>query len=965
MPNFFKKIFLTVLFSLFSVYLFSESSDVVKVGYYSFPGYQEGKKEGDRKSGYGYEYLQKIASYTGWTYDYVYGERADLIEQLKTGEIDLLLGLPKPYFIDDAIIYSRHPTVISTYYLFQSPGNREIKAVYPETFRGKKIGLLTNSEGTDKALLYLQEKKIDCDLVYYDNYLDFLNGFYNKSFDAFVATDLELTTGSFVSIIDTIGNHYMYGAISAMNPKVAEQFNDAQDELRESDPLYLENLNNKYFNTRISNLISNRKDFNWLKKNNKLVIACANDYRPFSYEDPKGNFKGLLVDMIQEIGKFVSLEGIEVEYKPYEDYTLAIEDLKAGKADAMFPFFGDLYDAEEHGLQSTKEVYSLSMMLVANKNTDISNFKTIAISKRSPLQELYAKSFYPNSNFYYCNDLSDCLDAVKNHKADVTISNRFKITNYMSSNDFSSFELIALNNECPISFAVCRENVDLLLMLNGSLDQIDGEAKNNSLYNNSYVTPYFSLKDFIVHNALVVNLIAFCLIVFVLVLAHFSVSKTKKRNLVMRKQKEQLETLLREEKISNATISSIAKMYICVYYINLNDFTFKEMDVNDSSLHFVIGNEGNAIEKFEDMHTKFVTPEYNSVMRKFDNLSTLKERLGNKTYISQEFYGPNLGWCEALFIASGSRNSGDISHVIYAVRSIEKEKELLNRSNTDELTGCYNRRLFESDIAELASKTLEEDLIVVSLDVNGLKNANDDIGHDAGDELIIGAARCIERAFGTYGNVYRTGGDEFIACINATEDQYKDTAAYFEELIQSWSGKLIDNLSISYGEASVKNFPGKSITEIVKLSDKSMYEAKELHYSKRGIDRRSSLAAFETLSMTFNKILKVNLATDIYSIMVMDEKEKLNSKELSNTMSQWFKNFADSGMIFEEDREEFLEKANIDYMKEYFKENRVPLTIHYRRMINDSFRASILEVVPVKNYSESNQIVYLYVKRIE
>jgi len=59
----------------------------VRVGYLIYQGYQEG--EGDApKSGYGYEYLQQIAYYAGWEYEYVNGSFSELLEMLKNGEID-------------------------------------------------------------------------------------------------------------------------------------------------------------------------------------------------------------------------------------------------------------------------------------------------------------------------------------------------------------------------------------------------------------------------------------------------------------------------------------------------------------------------------------------------------------------------------------------------------------------------------------------------------------------------------------------------------------------------------------------------------------------------------------------------------------------------------------------------------------------------------------------------------------
>ena len=47
------------------------------------------------------------------------------------------------------------------------------------------------------------------------------------------------------------------------------------------------------------------------------------------------------------------------------------------------------------------------------------------------------------------------------------------------------------------------------------------------------------------------------------------------------------------------------------------------------------------------------------------------------------------------------------------------------------------------------------------MDLNGLKAANDNIGHEAGDELIIGASKCMDNAFSGLGRTYRVGGDEF------------------------------------------------------------------------------------------------------------------------------------------------------------------------------------------------------------
>ena len=73
----------------------AEGTKTVRVGYYENEVFQEGAQEGAVKTGYAYEYYRKLAEYTGWKYDYVYGSFSDLYQMLLDGEIDLLAGLAR------------------------------------------------------------------------------------------------------------------------------------------------------------------------------------------------------------------------------------------------------------------------------------------------------------------------------------------------------------------------------------------------------------------------------------------------------------------------------------------------------------------------------------------------------------------------------------------------------------------------------------------------------------------------------------------------------------------------------------------------------------------------------------------------------------------------------------------------------------------------------------------------------
>ena len=164
----------------------------------------------------------------------------------------------------------------------------------------------------------------------------------------------------------------------------------------------------------------------------------------------------------------------------------------------------------------------------------------------------------------------------------------------------------------------------------------------------------------------------------------------------------------------------------------------------------------------------------------------------------------------------------------------EKEK-LLYTSNTDELTKCYNRHAYETDMHAL---DLNQEWIYLSLDLNGLKHANDTLGHAAGDELIKAAADCMKEVFYKYGKVYRVGGDEFVVLLDKHVNDFNTLIQSFEMKVDHWHGELVTSMDISYGVVFSKEKTWQSVEEVSKIADDRMYKSKWLYYQKNGMDRR-------------------------------------------------------------------------------------------------------------------------------
>lgn len=166
----------------------------------------------------------------------------------------------------------------------------------------------------------------------------------------------------------------------------------------------------------------------------------------------------------------------------------------------------------------------------------------------------------------------------------------------------------------------------------------------------------------------------------------------------------------------------------------------------------------------------------------------------------------------------------------------EKEKYMYT-SNTDELTKCFNRRAYDSDMQKL---DLNTKWAYISLDLNGLKKANDTLGHSAGDELICAAANCMKFAFASYGKIYRIGGDEFVVWIQESVSNIDSILQVFDATISDWHGKYSNSISISYGVVKSSEQSFDSVHEISKLADERMYKSKSEYYNISDNDRRRS-----------------------------------------------------------------------------------------------------------------------------
>ncbi len=188
----------------------------------------------------------------------------------------------------------------------------------------------------------------------------------------------------------------------------------------------------------------------------------------------------------------------------------------------------------------------------------------------------------------------------------------------------------------------------------------------------------------------------------------------------------------------------------------------------------------------------------------------------------------------SLFIGARKKNTLE-KYLLEKNRNIDiLNKKLETISQTDSLTGIYNRRYLDSHGSSEFStaRRLNIPLNIALIDIDYFKQYNDTYGHQTGDTCLINIAAIIDGYFRRSNEfTARYGGEEFIV-INLGDDNFIERVNELAESIKlthiEHSGSEISQyLTVSIGVASMASNPYESIAHLIKEADIALYQAKK------------------------------------------------------------------------------------------------------------------------------------------
>lgn len=531
----------------------NEHHKTVKIGYYQSHGFQEGDGDSTLRSGYGYEYLQKVSAYTGWKYEYISGDWDELYQQLKKGKIDLMAGVSYEKEREKQIFYSKYEMLEETFYIYKDANDETMRSGEIASFSGKKIGVINNSKMISCIKKWKQDNHANIKIMYYQD-LDACAAAFNKhKIAAFVGADNMVSTYTGISPIEKIGKEPYYICISKDRSDLLEELNAAVSIMNSQDSLYLETLRNKYSADTSIQVFLSKQEREWMNDHPTITVGYLNHYLPYSDTEDDGTPTGLISEMVPNL--FASLPGDykpNIKYRSFESYDQMIAALKHRAVDFVFPISGGISSSETSGYQQSSTVVSSSTDLVYTGKYSKHTIDTIAVNRGNQLQYYYTIANYPKAKIIYADTIEDCIKLVKKKKAGSTIMNALRVGKLLDGDD--TLRMIPLKEPDEKCFGVNFGDKELLLILNHGISILgDGYGLNHAYPYISELVSY-TAKDFLKAHKEIIYLLVLLILIGMMFVFFMRYQILQKR---AEKEAEQKQIL--EEALKRAQQSSYAK----------------------------------------------------------------------------------------------------------------------------------------------------------------------------------------------------------------------------------------------------------------------------------------------------------------------------------------------------------------------------------------------------------------------
>ena len=506
---------------------------VLKVAFPYIKGVSEMDEKGNHK-GLVVDYLNEIAKYTNWDYEYITGESEELIADFMDGKYDLLGGTYYSEDLEGYLSYPDYNMASNRAVLFCRKDNLDLRTYDLSTLNGKTIGVY---EKADEKIRRLQEflnfNGVECKLKYYAQE-DMVNAtlyhhLENGEVDLLLGNDLEDIQD--FRVIASFEAQPYYIAVAGGKQEILNELNTALRYILEGDPDFAEKHYALHFpEQRTADIQYNPEELEYIKNAGKIKVAAVKDWHPYYCIDgDKQHHNGIIPDILDEIS---DSSGLEFTYCFADTYTDAIHMVQEGKADILGWFLDTEDAAREQGLALTKPFITMNNMIVKNNSVSYpsGNLTGAVLEGRVLPEDVQAEQ-----TVYY-STTGECVKAVNQGEADFVYGLATTLETELQKPSYRNITPVTFyNTSTSVSFAMVRPvDPELLSILNKGISDIP-EEKMDAVTGRNFVSGSYvpvTLKELIYENPMAAVLIVAAFLLLIL-LAVVLIARSRVRSTVL------------------------------------------------------------------------------------------------------------------------------------------------------------------------------------------------------------------------------------------------------------------------------------------------------------------------------------------------------------------------------------------------------------------------------------------------
>ena len=408
----------------------NDEKQVVRVGWFESDGYFE-KDQNDQLIGFGIDYLNAIASYTGWEYKFVEGTRQECLDMLQNGEIDLMSPVRIDLELENVKISSE---VIGESYGYIYKLGNNFNITYEEFPKFNKIIIgIEKGNGIEKEVkAYCEEHGFQFyDIVYFDTVDEMRRELAGRKIDAIVVDSYVNIEN--LKVIGRFSNSRVTFAVS--DDTLWKPLNQAIEHIKLDNPDFVEDLKRRYFSeSSQSDLEYSIEERQFLTNARKYDVALVTEQYPISYRSTEeSGQKGIAVDILKKLEYY---SGISFNLIYVDSYVAAEQLLLSGEVDILG---GDIVikknvnnlsksnEEEAEKKEYITEFYDMEMAFIGRKGTDMDAYLNIAVPAYAKKCISELEVIYPKYEFVIYDSDEECLNAILNKKVDAAVQSDLKI----------------------------------------------------------------------------------------------------------------------------------------------------------------------------------------------------------------------------------------------------------------------------------------------------------------------------------------------------------------------------------------------------------------------------------------------------------------------------------------------------------------------------------------------------------